>query len=405
MCHVQGTRQIFMDREFQRLGMYETYAGNGGGEAPMRIILAGGGTGGHLFPGIAIYEALKIVDRDLHALFVGANGGVEKKIFAEANLPHRLLPGRGLRGASMFGRISTMISFMAAFMGALKAIVTFKPDVVIGTGGYASAAVVMAAIACRKTRVLQEQNSVPGMVNRRLARFAHLVLLSYAESRRFLPERVTCAVVGNPLRFKPGGSAVRDAGIRFLGLRDDLPTVVIVGGSGGAHSLNTNGLSAAKQILENRKVQFVIVAGDRDYRDILEASRDHKNHIRVLPLVEEMDKIYSVADVVVSRAGASSVFELALFARPTIFVPYSYAADDHQRKNVVELEAARAVVVIDDRELNPDRLERSIIELLDDEERRNNMAHAMKTWAKGDAAEHAAEIIMALVKKKRSVTN
>ena len=365
----------------------------------MRIILAGGGTGGHLFPGIAIYEALKTIDQDLNALFVGASGGVEKKIFAEANLPHRLLPGRGLRGASLFGRISTMISFMAAFIGAVRTIITFKPDVVIGTGGYASAAMVMAAITCGKTRVLQEQNSVPGMVNRRLARFAHLVLLSYEESRRFLPERVTCAVVGNPLRFKPGGSELREAGIRFLGLKNDLPIVVIVGGSGGARSLNTNGLSAAKKILETHRVQFVIVAGDRDYRSVLEASEEFKNDIRVLPKVEEMDKIYSVADVVVSRAGASSVFELALFARPTIFVPYPFAADDHQRKNVETLAAEGAAVVIDDQELNSERLGRSISQLLDDDDKRNNMSHAMGAWAKGDAAEHAAEIIMALVKK------
>lgn len=365
----------------------------------MRVMLAGGGTGGHLYPGIAIHEALACLDDDLQVLFVGASGGVERKIFSQAGLPHRLLPGRGLRGASLFGRFFTLCSFIAAFAGAVRAIIGFKPDVVIGTGGYASAAAVMAAIVCRKTRVLQEQNSVPGMVNRRLARFAHLVLLSYEESRRYLPRGVTCAVVGNPLRFKPGGPGLRESGRAFLGLKEELPTVVIVGGSGGARSLNTNGIAAAGRILKTRTVQFVIVAGDRDYRDMVDASREHKNEIRVLPMVEEMDKVYSVGDVVVSRAGASSVFELALFARPAIFVPYPYAADDHQRKNVAPLEAAGAAVVLDDAELTPERLEEAVLALLDDEERRRRMSRAMAGWAKGDAAGRAAEIIMALVKK------
>ncbi len=365
----------------------------------MRVMIAGGGTGGHVFPGIAIYEALRRLHGDLAVLFVGARGGVEKKIFSDAGLPHILLPGRGLRGASFAGRIKAAPSFIAALIRAIREIHAFKPDVVIGTGGYASAAAVIAAVICGRIRVVQEQNSVPGMVNRWLARVSHLVLLSYEESRSFIPRRITCAIVGNPLRIKPGGSETRDLGLRFLGLRSDLPTVLIVGGSGGARSLNMHGMAAAKRILAHRMTQFVIIAGDRDYRGILAQSGEYRNDIRVLPFVDEMDKIYSVADVAVSRAGASSVFELALFKTPTIFVPYPFAADDHQRKNVESLEAMGAVEVVRDADLSAELLEQRIIALLDDEARRRDMSLKLEHWARGDAAEQSAEIITALVKK------
>ncbi|MBI4720406.1 MAG: undecaprenyldiphospho-muramoylpentapeptide beta-N-acetylglucosaminyltransferase [Chitinivibrionia bacterium] len=368
----------------------------------MRVMIAGGGTGGHVFPGIAIFEALRRLHGDLAVLFVGARGGVEKKIFSDAGLPHVLLPGRGLRGASAAGRLKTMVLFAAALARAIKEIRAFKPDVVIGTGGYASAAAVIAAVACRRVRVVQEQNSVPGMVNRWLARAAHLVLLSYEESRPFIPSRVTCAVVGNPLRISPGGAGGRDAGLRFLGLRKDLPTVLIIGGSGGARSLNMHGMEAAKRILARRMTQFVIIAGDRDYRGVLAQSDEYKNDIRILPFVEEMEKIYSVADVAVSRAGASSVFELALFGTPTIFVPYPFAADDHQRKNVEALEASGAVEVIKDADLSAELLEERIVALLDDEARRREMSRKLEHWARGDAARQSAEIITALVKKNAS---
>jgi UDP-N-acetylglucosamine--N-acetylmuramyl-(pentapeptide) pyrophosphoryl-undecaprenol N-acetylglucosamine transferase len=365
----------------------------------MRVMIAGGGTGGHVFPGIAIYEALARMDRDLVVLFVGARGGVERKIFSDGGLPHLLLPGRGLRGASFAGRLKTVPSFVAALARAIREIHSFKPDVVIGTGGYASAAVVVAAVLCRRVRVIQEQNSVPGMVNRWLARVSHLVLLSYEESRRFIPRRITCALVGNPLRIKPPDKDARSAGLRFLGLRSDLPVVLIVGGSGGARSLNRHGMAAAKKILARRMTQFVIIAGDRDYRDVLAQTNEYRNDIRVLPFVEEMEKIYGVADVAVSRAGASSVFELAMFRTPTIFVPYPFAADDHQRKNIEALEAMGAVEVIDDADVSAELLEQRITALLDDEAKRRDMSAKLERWAKSDAADKSAEIIAALVKK------
>jgi UDP-N-acetylglucosamine--N-acetylmuramyl-(pentapeptide) pyrophosphoryl-undecaprenol N-acetylglucosamine transferase len=370
----------------------------------VRVMIAGGGTGGHVFPGIALYNSLRAMVDELEILFVGAKGGVEMKIFEEAKLPYLLLPGRGLRGASFFAKAKTFLWFSVALIKSVKEVLAFKPDVVVGTGGYASASIVLAAVLCGKPRVLQEQNSVPGIANRILSRFSHMVLLAYEESRRYIPRRVVCAVVGNPVRVKPKGDESRQAGIRFLGLRDDLPTVLVLGGSRGARSLSVFGLEAAKRILSSRRtVQFVIIAGDRDYKKITQQVREFKNDIRVLPFVDEMEKVYSAADIAVSRAGASSVFELALFGKPTLFVPYPYAADDHQRKNVECLVRIGAAEVIDDGDLSGELLEKRIIGLLEDPARREKMAERVSAWVKKDADIKAAEIIAAMVKKNARV--
>ncbi|HEU4928287.1 MAG TPA: UDP-N-acetylglucosamine--N-acetylmuramyl-(pentapeptide) pyrophosphoryl-undecaprenol N-acetylglucosamine transferase, partial [Candidatus Krumholzibacteria bacterium] len=300
----------------------------------LRIIVAGGGTGGHVYPGIAVIERLE--ERwQTRALFVGVRGGVEEKILARAGRDYQALPGYGLRRATAARKLASPLVLLSGVMRAGKILSAFRPDVVLGTGGYASAAVVVASLARRTPRVLQEQNSVPGLVNRKLARYAHLMLLSYDESRRWLPATVPSLVVGNPLRRMPTPSRAQASA--FFQLDPSRPTVLIVGGSRGAHSLNLAAADAAALLASERGVQFVILCGSTDRAEVERRTERVSGLVRVLDYLDEMHFAYAASDVAIARSGASSVFELALFGVPSIFVPYPYAADDHQESNAAPL--------------------------------------------------------------------
>jgi UDP-N-acetylglucosamine--N-acetylmuramyl-(pentapeptide) pyrophosphoryl-undecaprenol N-acetylglucosamine transferase len=358
----------------------------------LRIVVAGGGTGGHVYPGIAIVEAIAGLVR-CEALFVGALGGVEQGIFERAALSHALLPGYGLRRASAARKLASPVMFASAVARAAKLLRGFRPDVVLGTGGYASAAVVVAAVLARVPRVLQEQNSVPGLVNRRLARFASLVLLGYEESRAALPASARTEVVGNPIRRMPATS--RGEAAKFFGLDPARPTVLVVGGSRGAHSLNLAGADAAARLTRERDVQFLILAGRADCAEV-ERRTAGSGRVRVLEYLDDVQHAYALADVAVARSGASSVFELALFGVPAVFVPYPYAADDHQQKNAAPLVRAGAALSVRDADLGGDALAAILAALLDAPERRAAMAAAMKAWSKPDAARRCALAILAV---------
>ena len=366
----------------------------------LRIIVAGGGTGGHVYPGIAIFEALNQMAR-VEALFVGAQGGVEQGIFERAALSHSLLPGYGLRRASLARKLAAPLMVASGVMRASKLVHGFRPDVVLGTGGYASAAVVIASILSRVPRVLQEQNSVPGLVNRRLAGRASLVLLGYEESRRWLPARVTARVVGNPIRRLT--RTTREEAAAFFGLDPDRPVILVVGGSRGAHSLNMAGADAAGRLMDTRDFQFVILCGRADRAEV-ERRAGNPGRVRVLEYLDEVHLAYSLADVAVARSGASSVFELALFGVPTIFVPYPYAADAHQESNAAPLVRAGAALSVRDADLGGEMLATMLAGLIDHPQERDAMSRAMRAWSKPEAAAESARAILEIAKKKEPVT-
>lgn len=363
----------------------------------LRIVVAGGGTGGHVYPGIAVVERLEAL-LDTHALFVGTRGGVEEKILARAGRTYQSLPGYGLRRASAARKLAAPVVLLAGVARARSILSAFRPDVVLGTGGYASAAVVVASLVQRTPRVLQEQNSVPGLVNRKLARYANLMLLGYDESRAWLPAGVPALVVGNPLRRMPSPSRAQAAA--FFRLDPAMPTVLVVGGSRGAHSLNLAGADTAAQLAASRGVQFIVLCGAADRAEVERRTQAVSSRVRVLDYLDEMHFAYAASDVAIARSGASSVFELALFGVPAIFVPYPYAADDHQERNAAPLVKAGAAVLVRDAELSAARLVAELDGAFSSTERRRAMSEAMRAWSKPDAAERAAEAIVALVKKK-----
>lgn len=367
----------------------------------VRVIFAGGGTGGHVYPALAMYEGLRAEcgEEGVVALFVGARGGLDRKLLSHRGVDYRLLPGRGLRGASLAGRLRAPLDVIAGVTKSLGIIRGFRPDVVVGTGGYASVSMVLAAILSGTPRILQEQNSVPGLVNRRLARFADLVLLSFEDSHAAMPAGVKTAVIGNPLRPAPEGD--RAAGAAFLGLDPARPTVLVIGGSRGAHTLNEAAAEAAAELLGQTDAQFILLTGENDYDAVRQrVGEPWPGRVVVRAYLEEVHHAYRASDVAVARAGASSVFELASSGLPAIFVPYPYAADDHQRLNAEPLVRAGAAEVIPDAELDGAVLASSLRRLLGDPGRRLAMGELMSSWVRGDSARLAAGKILALLEKK-----
>ncbi len=363
----------------------------------LRIVVAGGGTGGHVYPGLAVVERLeaRIATR---ALFVGARGGVEERILSRAGREFELLPGYGLRRATLARKLGAPFVLAAAVARAARILARFRPDVVLGTGGFASAAVVLASLALRVPRVLQEQNSVPGLVNRRLARHADLVLLGYESSRAWFPAGTRALVVGNPLRAMPSPSRAEAAA--FFGLDASRPTVLVVGGSRGAHSLNVAAADAAARLASERGVQFVILCGAFDLAEVERRTRTASSLVRVREYLDEMHFAYALADVAVARSGASSVFELARFGVPAVLVPYPYAADAHQASNAAPLVEAGGAVVVRDADLSGARLVAELETLLSSDERRARMGAAMRAWSTPDAGNRAADAILVVAKKK-----
>ncbi len=366
----------------------------------MRVMIAGGGTGGHIYPGVGMYESLRRLHPDVEALFIGSRGGVERELFNRLGLRHHLIPGKGLRGASALKKLFVPFVLIWSLALGVKAILAFKPDIVVGTGGYASVSSMLAAILCGRKRVLQEQNSVPGLANRLLSRFAHLVLLSYEESVAYLSPSVPSLVVGNPLRFDPMRiDGEKEAAREFFDFKSDIPTILIFGGSQGSHSINRAGAEAARRILREREAQFLFLTGMRDFEWVRATLGDCGSRVKVLPFLDEMKHAYIAADLAVARSGASSVFELAAFEVPSVLIPYPHAADDHQRRNAAPLRALGAAVILEDAELSGERLAELILKLIDDKTKRTTMSDRMRSWAKGDAGMRAAEAITDLVKK------
>jgi UDP-N-acetylglucosamine--N-acetylmuramyl-(pentapeptide) pyrophosphoryl-undecaprenol N-acetylglucosamine transferase len=368
----------------------------------IRVIFAGGGTGGHLYPALAVREALiDLLGRGcVESLFVGVKGGLESTLLSGWGVDCRLLPGRGVRGASLWNKMMVPFDLARGVATGIRIIRNFQPDVVIGTGGYASVSVVIAAILTKTPRILQEQNSVPGLANRRLARFADIILLSYEESRPAMPAGPAAVVIGNPLRRLPAGD--REAGAGFFGLDARRPTVLVLGGSRGARSLNVAAVDAARRLTAESDVQFILLTGSRGYEaavSSVESSGIAADRVAVRAYTDDMHHAYAAVDVAVARAGASSVFELAAHGVPTVFVPYPHAADDHQRLNAEPLRRCGGAIVVADAELDGERLADELRALLGNESLRERMSRAMESWKKVDAAAAAAGHVVGLVKK------
>ncbi|HWP59631.1 MAG TPA: undecaprenyldiphospho-muramoylpentapeptide beta-N-acetylglucosaminyltransferase [Candidatus Acidoferrales bacterium] len=347
----------------------------------MRVIMAGGGTGGHLFPGLAVARALKERNDMVEILFVGSARGIESRVLPRAGFPLETLPIRGLTGRGARGVAEALVGVPASVARALKIIRRFGPDFVLGLGGYASGPMLLAASLRRIPCAIMEQNLRPGLTNRLLGRCARRIFVAYEETRAFFSSpRVI--VSGNPVRWRELPQVPRSE--KF--------TLFIFGGSAGAHKINLCALEALAALSDLAPAWRIIhQTGEADFAWVAQAYRKLSFAAEVFPFIEKMDEAYAAADLIVCRAGATTIAELTAYGKPAVLVPYPFAAHDHQRWNAEALTRQGAAEMILDRELSGPRLAETLRALYRDRDKIASMAAQARKLGKPEAADTIAE--------------
>lgn len=363
----------------------------------MKIVLAGGGTGGHLFPGIAIAEELKRMDGSTEVVFIGTEHGIEASVVPREGYPIRYLRAEGIAGKSLMKKAKAGIRTFSSLYDSYRMLKELKPDALIGLGGYASFAPACAGFLLKIPTLIMEQNSVPGLANKVLGRIADIICVTYHESLSFFPRNKTY-ITGNPVRQKIL-SAGREAAYELFGLERGKFTVFVFGGSLGARKINNAVCGAFPNISDIKEsIQFLHQTGKGDYDAVRETYRKWGVRGTVAAFIHQMPEAYAVADIVVSRAGATTLAELTAVGRPAILIPYPYAAGNHQELNARRLSEMGAARVVLDHELDSETLARNIKDLFDNPGIRSEMQRSSRSLGRPDAAQKIVEIVLSLIK-------
>ncbi len=364
----------------------------------MRVVIAGGGTGGHLFPGLAVAEELRNRDASTEVIFVGTEFGIEARVVPREGYPLKFLRAEGLVGVSTAKKIKAIAKMFFSVIDSYRIIKTVNPDMVIGAGGYASGAIVFLAFLMSIPTMILEQNSVPGLTNKILGKFVNTVCLTYQESIPFFPKEKTF-LTGNPIRtYILKGST--EAGYRLFSLEPQLFTIFVFGGSSGARSINTALVEALNYLHDLKdKIQFLHQTGLKDYEKIREAYRMAGFKGTIAPFIYQMGEAYAVADVVVSRAGATTLAELTAIGKPAILVPYPFAAGNHQELNARKLREIGAAKVILDHELKGEALADTVREMYMNRAIRTDMQRNSRSVGRPEACAKVVDIAMSLIKQ------
>ncbi|NVM56513.1 MAG: undecaprenyldiphospho-muramoylpentapeptide beta-N-acetylglucosaminyltransferase [Desulfobacterales bacterium] len=310
----------------------------------MRVLIAGGGTGGHLFPGMALAEAFRAKGPTGATLFVGTDNPLEISTLSKKGFDHVGIAAEGLKGRGLWRQIRSLAKIPKGFWQAVGTIWRFNPDIVIGVGGYASGPVALAARLMGKKMVIHEQNLLPGFTNRLLGRFAHRIFISFPDEPAIF-KRSKTVVTGNPVRRELlTAKATERATDRF--------TVLVVGGSQGAHAINRAVVEALDRLKEPARISFIHQSGPKDAGWVASAYETRGIRVTVKPFFEDMASAYCSADLVICRAGATTVAELTALGKPAIFIPFPFAANDHQELNAGYVADSGGGEVILEKDLN-----------------------------------------------------
>ena len=364
-------------------------------DRPLRVLVSAGGTGGHIFPAIAVAQFLR--DKyDAEILFVGAKGKMETEIVPRYGFPIKTVWISGLQRKKWWDNLLLPLKMFVSIVQAYNIISTFKPDVIFSLGAYVSIPVVWGRFANNIPVVLHEQNAIPGLAVRLLAPKASVITLVLPSKEL---EKYNHVYTGNPVRknILESEKIPRTEALSYFRL-EDRPTVLITGGSLGSAFFNKIIAEEGYKILE-KGYQLIWQTGKQEVPKIKWNSEEWRGRFWQGEFIDKMDYAYRVADVVVSRAGASALSELATIGKPAIIVPSPNVADDHQRKNALSLAQHDAIVMIEEHER--ERLIPEIIELLEDKERRNSLSQRIRQFGNRDATQKIAEIIIEQAKKYR----
>ena len=369
----------------------------------LRVIISGGGTGGHIFPAISIANALREIDPDAEILFVGAEGRMEMQRVPAAGYKIIGLPVRGLlRPLWKPGNISILMDFLKSKRMVKQTLRDFKPQVAVGVGGYASSATLNAAYELGIPCLIQEQNSFAGLTNKTLAKKARKICVAYEGMERFFPkDRIL--LTGNPVRQSLlNDSLTREECAAAFGLNPSKPTVLLIGGSLGARTLNESVIRNLSRIAAS-SVQFIWQTGSY-YKKEIEQMLDVKGkptNLVATDFISRMDQAYCLADLVISRAGAGSISELCLLGKPSILVPSPNVAEDHQTHNAMALVNKHAALFVRDADA-PEQLTPLALETVVDTEKLKKLGENASAMALRDSARIIAEEVIKLAKESQS---
>ncbi|MGD0118594.1 MAG: undecaprenyldiphospho-muramoylpentapeptide beta-N-acetylglucosaminyltransferase [Candidatus Binatus sp.] len=357
----------------------------------MKVIIAGGGTGGHLFPAVALGEEMIRERPEIDVLFVGTSAGLEAKWLPKSGYKYELFEMHGIRGHSAIERARASVEFARAVGLAFELVRRFRPGIIVSAGGYASASIGAAAILTRTPLVLMEQNTRPGLVNRTLSRFANKICVGFSDSADYFSQSKV-AVTGNPTRFRyrPDRSPLEDRQLQIL----------VLGGSSGAHRLNI-GVVGAFKICGKSVINLHVVhqTGEADVELVRSAYREFGFAAEVVPFIDDIANALHRADLVIARSGAMTVTDIALGARAAIFVPYPFHKDLQQVHNARVIEKrGGAIIVRDDEQLAPN-LAREIESLTRNPARLDEMGLRAHEEAHPDAARDIARICFDLAER------
>ncbi|MCS6934751.1 MAG: undecaprenyldiphospho-muramoylpentapeptide beta-N-acetylglucosaminyltransferase [Chitinophagales bacterium] len=356
-----------------------------------RIFISGGGTGGHIFPAIAIANALKEKLPDADILFIGAEGRMEMERVPQAGYPIVGLPIAGFQRSHFLKNISLPYKVMQSMFRAYRLVKLHRPCVAIGVGGYASFPVLQAAALCGVPTVIQEQNSYAGITNRILGKTARLICTAYEGMEKFFPVK-NILLTGNPVRKEIADIRVtREEGCAYYQLNPAMKTLLVTGGSLGARTINHSILAGLRAIYES-DVQVLWQTGRMYYEECAAAAAGY-TRVQVHRFLDRMDMAYACADVIISRAGALSIAELQCVGKPAILVPSPNVAEDHQTHNAMSLVRKQAALMIRDDEAHL-KLVPSALDLLRNEVHRKTLSENIRSMARPYAAEQIADAVM-----------
>lgn len=365
----------------------------------MKVLISGGGTGGHIYPALAIIKEIQNKEPDSEFLYVGTAKGLEADIVKKTNIPFQSIEITGFKRKLSLENVKTIYRFLKGVRLSKKLIKEFKPDIVIGTGGYVCGPVVFAATKMKIPTLIHEQNVIPGLTNQFLARYTSAVAVSFeGTASHFKHPHVH--VTGNP-RATEVAKANGIEGRKSLHISPDKKVVLVIGGSRGAKSINQAFLDMANRVDQMKDCHFIYVTGDVHYDSVKEKLEEQKismDQITLQSFVYNMPDVLAGTDIIINRAGASFLAEITSLGLPAILIPSPHVTNNHQEKNARWLEAEGAAQVILEHELSGDTLWQGITKLSINDEYRNQMREASKRLGHPEASDHIYQLIKKLLK-------
>ncbi|MBE9575283.1 undecaprenyldiphospho-muramoylpentapeptide beta-N-acetylglucosaminyltransferase [Flavobacterium proteolyticum] len=357
-----------------------------------RFIISGGGTGGHIYPAVAIANELKSRFPEAEFLFVGAKDKMEMQKVPQAGYAIKGLWISGIQRKLTLDNAMFPFKLLSSMWNSFRIIKSFKPDVVIGTGGFASGAVLKVASMLNIPTVIQEQNSYPGITNKLLAKKANKICVAYENLERFFPKD-KMILTGNPVRQDLINEASKSEAIAYFKLDANKKTLLVLGGSLGARRINQL-IEKELDFLLSQNIQIIWQCGKLYLNDY--SKYNEKDNVQVVAFIDRMDLVYAAADVVISRSGASSVSELCIVGKPTIFIPSPNVAEDHQTKNAKAISDKKGAILIRESELET-QFETVFSDLISNESKQAELSQNIKKLALPNATKQIADEIMKLV--------